>query len=312
MHTPRPPVRFGQRTARLQQARIAWVTLCASTHTQGATTLRQLIALMLMPALAHAGVLYDVSIRSVDPSNLAMAAPGELPSSPVVTRYFVENGRVRVGGPAAKTVYLFEDRTMYVIDNTARRVHVLKHATLSDLDAHYAVAVKQLEMAAAAAAPEDRAEAQRKAADLKEVSARMRQPVTRDLRVTVRFESVDGHACRIWEEREEGAKRFELCVAPPAMLPGGAEILSGFKTLSQFRQGSNFALGIEFGLSEWWPDFATLGGVPILIREYKYDSEISETMVSAIRTGVATGTEFALPDGYAVQDGPDYTQWYVR
>jgi hypothetical protein len=123
---------------------------------------------------------------------------------------------------------------------------------------------------------------------------------------------VDGHACRIWEEREKDAKRLELCVAPPATVPGGAEILAGFKALSQFRQGSDFALGIEFGLSEWWPDFATLGGVPILIREYKYDSEISETMLSAIRTGVPVGAQFDLPEGYQVQEGPDYTQWYLR
>jgi hypothetical protein len=267
---------------------------------------------MLAPVLVHAGVLYDVSIRPVDQSNLAMGSSGGLPTPPVVTEYFVENGKVRVGGSKAKTVYLFEDRTMYVIDGAARSVHVLKHATLTALDAHYAAAIKQLEDAAAVAAPDDRVEALRKAADMKEVSARMRQAVPRDFRVTVRFESVDGRACRIWEELEQGVKRFELCVAPPAMVPGGAEILSGLKTLSQFRQGSNFALGIEFGLSDWWPDFATLGGVPILIREYKYDSEIAETLLSSVRTGVPAGTAFDLPDGYQVQDGPDYTQWYVR
>ncbi len=274
-----------------------------------------LIAFILMSALnhaGHAGVLYEVSIRSVDQSNLAMVSPGGLSSSAVVTQYFVDNGKVRIGGPKAKTVYLFEDRTMCVIDHAARSVHVLKHATLTQLAAHYADAVKQLETAAAAAAPDDRAEAERKAADMKAVSERMRQTVPRDFRVTVRFESVDGHACRIWEEREQGAKRFELCVAPPAMVPGGAEILSGLKTLSEFREGSNFALGLEFGLSEWWADFATLGGVPILIREYKYDSEISETLLSGMRTGVPAGAQFDLPDGYQVQEGPDYTQWYVQ
>ena len=262
--------------------------------------------------MANAGVVYEMAIRPVDQSDIALVSPGAPSSAPVVTQFFVEDGRVRIGGPKAKTVYLFKDRTMYVIDNQARAVHVLKHATLGQLAAHYADAVKQLESAAAAAPPDDRAEAQRKAADMKEVSERMRQSVTRDFHVTVRFESVDGRACRIWEEREKDAKRLELCVATPAMVPGGADILNGLKTLSQFRQGSNFALGIEFGLSEWWPDFATLGGVPILIREYKYDSEVSETMLSAIRPGVPSGAQFDLPDGYQVQDGPDYTQWYLR
>jgi hypothetical protein len=274
--------------------------------------LRHFLALMLTPALANAGVLYEMAIRPVDQSDIALAAPGAPSAAAVVTQFFVEDGRVRIGGPKAKTVYLFKDRTMYVIDNTARSVHVLRHATLSQLAAHYADAVKQLENAATAAQPDERAEAQRKAADMKVVSERMRQAVPRDFHVTVRFESVDGRACRIWEEREKEAKRLELCVAPPAGVPGSAEILNGLKTLSQFRQGSDFAYGIDFGLSEWWPDFATLGGVPLLIREYKYDSEVSETMVSAIRAGVPAGTQFDLPDGFAVQEGPDYTQWYLR
>ncbi len=274
--------------------------------------MRLFIGLVLTPLLASAGVSYEVAIRPVDQSNLGTVGPGSPATGAVVTQYFVEDGKVRVGGPKAKTVYLFKDRIMVVIDHTARSVHVLKHATLSEWAAHYADAVRQLQNAAAIAPPEERPQAEQKAASMKEVSERMWQPVLRDFHVTVRFESVDGHACRIWEEREKDAKRLELCIAPPAMIPGGAEILAGFKTLSQFRQGSDFAFGIEFGLSDWWPDFATLGGVPILIREYKYDSQISEAMLSSVRPGVAAGSQFDLPDGYQLTDGPDYTQWYVN
>ena len=254
--------------------------------------------------MANAGVVYDVASRAVDQSNLEFDSRNVAASTPTGTRYFVENGAVRIGGANAKTVYLFKDRTMYVIDHTSRSVHVLRHATLSQLAAHYADAVKQLEAAAASAPPDERAEAQRKAADMKEVSDRMRQPVARDYRVTVRFESVDGHACRIWEEREGDAKRLELCVAPVATVPGGADILSGMKTLSQFRQGSNFAFGVDFGLSDWWGDFAALGGVPILIREYKYDSETSEVMLSTMHPGTQSATLFDIPEGIRRRKGP--------
>src|SRR3984957_15242906 len=239
-------------------------------------------------------------------------ARGAPTAPPAVTQYFSDEGQVRVGGPKAKMVYLFKDGIMYAIDNSSRTVHVLKHATLSQVSAHYTDAVKQLEAAAAGASADERAEAQRKADDMKAGSDRLLQPVPRDYRVAARFESADGRACRIWEERENGAKRLELCVAPPASVQGGADIMDGMKTLSQFRQGSNFALGVDFGLSEWWPDIATLGGVPILIREYKYDSEISEVMLSAMRQGVTGATQFDMPDGYQVQEGPDYTQWYMR
>jgi hypothetical protein len=276
------------------------------------STLRLFYVLLLIPGLTRAGVVYEIAVRPVDQSDIALVSRNGPPSPPVVTQYFVEGGKVRVGGPKAKTDYVFKDGTMYVIDNTARTVHVLKHATLSQAAAHYADAVKQLQDAAAKASPDDRAEAERKATDMQLVSDRIRQPVARDYRVTVRFESVDGKACRIWEMREKDAKRLELCVAPAATIPGGVDILSGMKTLSQFRQGSNFAFGVEFGLSEWWSDINTLGGVPLLVREFKYDSQISEVMLSAMRPGVQNTGQFDLPDGYQTQDGPDYVQWFVR
>jgi hypothetical protein len=270
------------------------------------------VALGLSPVLANAGVLYDLTVRPVDQSNLTHVSPGVLAPAPAVTEYFVADGKVRIGGAYAKRVFLFKDRSIYVIDNTSRTVHVLKRATLGEVAAHYADEVKKLEEAVASAPAEERAEAQRKAAAMREVSERMQQPVPRDYRVTVRIESVDGHACRIWEEREKDAKRLELCVAPAAAVPGGAEIYAGLKALSQFRQGSDVALGVDFGLSEWWADFASLGGIPLLVREFKYDSVVSETTLTAIRPGVSSAALLDTPDGYQVQDGPDYARWYMR
>jgi hypothetical protein len=274
--------------------------------------LKLLYVLLVFPLLADAGVHYDVEVRALDQTNMALVSPGAPALAPVVTQYFSEDGKVRVGGPNAKMVYLFKDGIMYAIDNSSRAVHVLKHATLSQVSAHYTDAVKQLETAAAAAPVEQRAEAERKAADMKTVSDRLLQTVPRDYRVTARFESADGRACRIWEERENGAKRLELCVAPLASVQGGADILNGLKTLSQFRQGSNFAFAVDFGLSEWWADIARLGGVPLLIREYKYDSVVSEVLLTSIHQDVPRGSMLDLPDGYQVQEGPDYAQWYMR
>src|SRR5579859_3388758 len=274
--------------------------------------LKLLCALFLIPVFAGAGVLYDVEVRPLDQTNMALASPGVPPAAPIVTQYFSDEGKVRVGGPNAKMVYLFKDGIMYAVDHSSRVVHVLKHATLSQVTAQYSDAVKRLEAAAAGAPPEQRAEAERKAADMKAVSDRLLQPVQRDYRVTSRFESADGRACRIWEERESGSKRLEICVAPLASVQGGADILNGMKALSQFRQGPNFAFGVDFGLSEWWPDVARLGGVPLLIREYKYDSVVSEVLLTSIRQGVPKGSLMDLPDGYQVQDGPDYAQWYMR
>lgn len=268
---------------------------------------RVVFALVLAPLWGRAGVMYDVAVRPVDESNMSLAGKAPVP---VVTQYFVEGGKVRVGGTTAKQIYIFKDRTLYVVDPASRVVHVLKHATLSEVSAHYTDTVKQLENAAAAAPPEERAADEQKAADMKVVSDRMLHTIPHDFSLTVRYESVDGHACRIWEERENSVKRLELCVAPTASLTGGEEILNGMKTLSQFRQGSNIAFGVDFGLAGWWSDIASLGGVPLLIREYKYDSVVSEVMISGMRRGVPSAQPFDFPEGYPLQDGPDYVQWF--
>ncbi|HTV95169.1 MAG TPA: hypothetical protein VME42_04185 [Steroidobacteraceae bacterium] len=263
-------------------------------------------ALLLGPVVASAGVVYDFTVQPVD-QNFAPGSPGE--AAPTVTRYFVVDDMVRAGGPGAKTAYIFKNGTVYVIDGDSRSVRVFKHATLSEVAAHYAEAVKQLEDAAASAPPEDRAQAQRRAADMKEASDRLQQPVARDFRMTARFESVGGHDCRIWEESEDDAKRLELCVAPVAAVPGGAEILDGMKTLSRFRRGSSFALGVDFGLSQWWSDIGELAGVPLLIREFKFGSVISEVRLTAIRPDAPAASLFVVPGGYRVQDVPDYAEW---
>src|SRR5271163_4215930 len=80
------------------------------------------VALGLSPVLTNAGVLYDLTVQAVDQSNLAHVSPSAPTSAPAVTEYFVEDGKVRVGGAHAKTVFVFKERTIYIIDNTSRTV----------------------------------------------------------------------------------------------------------------------------------------------------------------------------------------------
>jgi hypothetical protein len=142
------------------------------------------------------------------------------------------------------------------------------------------------------------------AQDLREHDGRQSQPVPRSYRRTDRSETVDGHPCRIWEESEGNAKRLELCVAPVSKLQGGADILRGMKALSQYWRGSIFALGVEYGSAQWWPGIEGLGGVPILIREFKEDTAVSEITLTAIRSAAPSAALFAPPDGYTMQEQP--------
>jgi hypothetical protein len=87
--------------------------------------------------------------------------------------------------------------------------------------------------------------------------------VQHDFRKTDQIESVDGHDCRIWEEHDGNAKRYEFCVAPLGAVPGGKDTLRGMQTLSQYAQGAAFALGVQYRSQRWWQGFDMLGGVPI-------------------------------------------------
>lgn len=267
-----------------------------------------LILALGVPVLAQAGVSYQLSVEAVDAGNVApvSALP---PPQPAIRNYFVEHGEVRVDGAGGSLAYLFKDRTMFVIDVRQRIVHVLKSATTADFLARYATAVKQLDAVAATAAPEDRVDAQRRAESMRAVEQRLTQTTPRDFRLTVRFENVDGHRCRIWEERENGAKRLEFCVAPATGITDGADVLGGLETLSRFREGAQFAFGVDLGVAPWWPDIAALGGIPLLIRVFDVDSLATQIEVHALKAGVAADDRFGLPEGYAVQDGPEFITW---
>jgi hypothetical protein len=268
--------------------------------------------LLTGPGVACAGVVYQLSFQPVDQSLAAPTSGIDATPAPVLTEYFVDHANVRIGGQSAKTVFLFKAETMTVVDTTQRTCHVLQRATTAAFLTHYADEVRLLEEAAARAPADAREEAEQKAADMRAISERLQSPIERAYKVTVRFDAVDGRACRIWEERENGAKRLEICVAAAARVPGGAQILAGMKTLSRFHEGGQFAIGVDFGFSDWWPDFSLLGGVPLLIHEFKYDSIVAEIAIKGIRDNPSPAPSLEPPADCRLQDGPDYAQWYVR
>jgi len=269
-------------------------------------------AFLESPGVARAGVVYELSVQPVQQSLTTPASPSDSAPAPVVTEYFVDHAAVRIGGPAAKTVFLFKGKTMTVLDTTEHIGHLLQRATTAEFLKHYAEEVSLLKEAATRAPSDEREAAEQKAASMQAISDRLQTPIERDYKETARFDAVEGRACRIWEERENGAKRLEICVAPAARVPGGAQILAGMKTLSEFHEGGQFAIGVDFGFSDWWPDFALLGGVPLLIHEFKYDSIVTEIALKGIRDNPSPPPSLETPADYRMQDGPDYAQWYVR
>jgi hypothetical protein len=76
------------------------------------------------------------------------------------------------------------------------------------------------------------------------------------------------------------------------------------KVLSQYWHGSTSALGVEFGPAVWWSGIEGLGGVPILIREFKDGTAVAETTLTGMRPDVPNASLFDIPDGYPLREQP--------
>jgi len=249
--------------------------------------MRYALALLLFPVLAEAGTSYVVTNRSLEPHDTSRS----------LAQFLADGGRVRAGGLDASTVYLFEDAKVYVVDNSSRSVRVVTSALVGQSN-ETEERIKIVEAAAAQLPPEKRTVMEKMAADMRAMDERRRLPVPREYRLTDRSEAIEGRSCRIWEGLESDAKRFELCVAAASDVPGAADIMEGMKALSHYSHGSIFALGVKLGEVGWWPGIANLGGVPMLIREFRNGKAVSETTLTAIHAGVPGGTLFDLPKGY--------------
>jgi len=255
-----------------------------------------LIFLAWCPLTASAGTSYLVTNKILSAPH-ASTSPRHASSS--VAQYFVEDGAVRAAGLDERTVYLFKDTRAFVIDTASKVIQVVTSATVSQVQQRMDERVSYVKDAAAKLPPDKRAVMDKMAADMQALNDSRRSAVARDYHLTDRSESVDGHACRVWEVQEWQAKRFEICVARKPAIPGSADILNGMQKLSGYWQGSIFALGVKLGNAGWWPQIAALDGLPILIREFKDGSAVAETTLTSIGSGVDAASMLDLPDEYS-------------
>ena len=255
--------------------------------------MRYSFIVLLVPVIAEGGVSYNLTSRPLSGS-----------ASPTVVQYFVEQGVVRVGGPAAQQIQLFKDGTIYIIDNSSKSVTVLRNATLARIQQGLAEQVNKMEDMASQAPPDERAKAENAAAVVREMYARQREGVPREFRITTRTETAASGTCGIWEVFELGIKRLELCVVPTQAITGGEDILRGMKILCGYFHGSAFAFGVEFGRVDIWPRIEALGGLPVIIREFKDGAAVSETIVTGARQIPTSPKLFEVPPDYLSKEGP--------
>ena len=250
--------------------------------------------LLFLPGLCSAGVTYEMSIQSF----------GRLAGAPSSSRYSVEADRIRFEPSDGKSVFIFREGSIYVIDTDAHSAKVSRHATLAESVRQIDESVTRLEALAQTAPADRQAKIDQAVAINKDLAARYHQPVLRDYRKTDRIESSEGRSCRVWEVWEKGVKWLEVCVVPTAEVPGGADALAAMTSLSGYLHGGMFALGVELGPVPQWSEFEALGGVPVLVREFEHGQIVHEIHLTGFRVQTLEPSVFEVPQGYPVQDPP--------
>ena len=79
---------------------------------------RFILALLSLPGLANAGVTYQMTTQSF----------GRLAGGPFSSDYVMEGDKIRINASDGKTVFIFRDESIYVIDSVTRSAQVLRHA----------------------------------------------------------------------------------------------------------------------------------------------------------------------------------------
>jgi hypothetical protein len=134
-------------------------------------------------------------------------------------------------------------------------------------------------------------------ATVRKLMSRMRLS-DREYRMSDRSETVEEHACRIWEATQDGNKILELCVAPGESASGTAEIIAGLKHAGQFFAGGLESQGTQYGAARWWRSIETFDGLPILIRSFLNGTVVSEMTLTTVRIEALAPDFFEVPAGY--------------
>jgi len=255
---------------------------------------RAILCLLCLPGFCSAGVTYQMSTQSF----------GRLAGGPTSSEYSVEGDRIRIEASGGKTVFIFRDEAIYVVDTAAHSAQVQRHATLAESGRQLDESVRRLEEFAAQATPDRKASAEQAVAMSRGIASRYHRAVIRDYRKTDRVESLEGRSCQVWEVWEQGAKWLELCVVPTAAVRGGSDALSAMKSLSTYLHGGMFAVGVEFGPVPQWSEVEALAGVPVIVREFEKGQVVHEIHLTGFRVQTVDSSLFEVPPGYSLQDPP--------
>ena len=214
----------------------------------------------------------------------------------------VQGANLRVdNNEGRRSSFIMAGKVVYIVDHQDRTYQVLDEATMRRIGGQVAAARRQMEAQMANMPPEQRRMMQEMMARMggQAPGAAAAAPRTQ-YRRTARTASAAGIACTVWEGIAGGQKTDEVCVAPVARVPGGNEMLAAMRQMGENMKKLTDAMGMNFGgaVDEAWAQVNTLGGIPIIQREFEGGRVTSSAVLKAMRAENVPAASFAPPAGY--------------
>ena len=207
------------------------------------------------------------------------------------------NMRADMNGTADRQSMILTAKAMYVVDHKERTYTVMDDAMLRRIGGQMAQARQQMEAQMANLPPEQRAMMQRAMSGM--TGQQAGAAAHTEYRRTARTEAAAGVACKVWEGYAAGKKTEEVCIAAASAIPGGNELLAGMKQLGERIARMTQSMGFSGNaMQQVWSALNTLGGLPIIQRDYEGGRVRSTSTLKAVRSEAVPASSFAPPAGY--------------
>lgn len=246
------------------------------------------VALALFAASAHGGTYLETS-------RISLQNPK---TPPPVAKLWVEGKRLRTQADADGRYAIFKEDALYVVDPAKKSYTVMDRAALAQLSERMAGLRAQLQSRLAALPPDQRAQIEKMMGPAAGGAA---PAIAQSVQQTSRTDSAAGISCTVWEVTEANVKVRELCVAPAASVPGGADLMAMMKTfVASIKQvmGSFGSMAGNDLLSQTWSNFTAIDGLPLITRTFAGGVATEESKLTSIRTESIPASTFEVPADY--------------
>jgi hypothetical protein len=250
------------------------------------------LSLMLAAGFAHAGTILESVNRDLDN-----------PAESSTVRTYAQDGKMRVEQKPEGSLMIFKNDTLYTIDERQKSYAVMDRATMKRMAEQMSPAIKQMQEQLAKMPPEQRAQMEQMMGG--RGMPGMAKKKQKLLRKTARTDKIGSYACTYVEQHEDGIKTEELCIVPPAAIKGTDELMAAARNMSKFVKEILESMNspwLEQMVNDEVKDFDTLGGIPVLSREFSGGKPVSETIIKSVRSEALSASMFDVPAGYAKKD----------